>query len=151
MQLRDDRPASRAFAVVTGAAYAALFLLGSVVGVLGCFHFSVTAFAVPVGVGVAIAGNLAMCWLGGRAMGSKLGAAVPAAGWMLAAIVLAVERPEGDIVVTNTGPGLGFLFGGTVVAGIGIGLAPSRWTVARTGRDGGAETGEQPTSGSGEE
>lgn len=128
------------FGALTGATYAALVLLGAAVGTLGCFHFSAEVFGVPIGAVAAIVVNFFMCWLGGLAMRSKLGAALPAAGWMLAALVFAVQRPEGDVVVGNSAVGLTFLFGGTVAAGVGIGLAPSAW-MAHHGR-GAADTDE---------
>lgn len=121
----------RGFAALTGAAYASLFLLGVVVAVLGCFHFTASVAGIPVGAVVAIGANFAMCWLGGLGMRSKLGAAFPAAGWLLVAMAFAVARPEGDVVVTSTNLGLVFLFGGTVAAGIGIGVAPSAWLQRR--------------------
>lgn len=133
MQHRTGRLSSDLLAVITGAAYAALFVLGAAVGVLGCFHYSAAVAGLPIGAVLAIAGNFVMCWVGGRAMRSKLGAAVPAAGWVLTAMVFAVQRPEGDIVVTSTAVGLAFLFGGTVAAGVGIGVAPSAW-LRRAGR-----------------
>lgn len=133
MEHRSSRPSSELFASLTGAAYAALFLLGAVVGVFGCFHFSVAAFGVPVGTVLAIIVNLLMCWLGGLGMQSKLGAALPAAGWLIVAMAFAVQRPEGDVVVTNSAVGLTYLFGGTVAAGVGIGVAPAAWT-RRIGR-----------------
>lgn len=129
------------FGALTGATYAALVLLGAVVGLLGCFHFSLEVLEVPVGVVAAILVNFFMCWLGGLAMRSKLGAVLPGAGWMLAAWVFAVQRPEGDVVVGNSTVGLTFLFGGTVAAGVGIGLAPSAWMARHTRGAGTAEAG----------
>lgn len=114
-------------AAIGGAAYAALFVLGLATGLLTCFHFSASVAGFPVGVLVAIAFTFAVCWLGGLGMRTKMGAAAPAAGWILVAMILAVQRPEGDLVITNTAAGLGLLFGGTAAAGAAVGLAPSAW------------------------
>ncbi|MQA86875.1 MAG: hypothetical protein GEV03_20150 [Streptosporangiales bacterium] len=127
MRATDGQFSDHGFAVLTGAAHAALFLLGALVGMFGCFYFAETVVGVPIGTVLGIGANFVMCWLGGLGMRSKLGAALPAAGWLVVAMAFAAGRPEGDIVVTSTGLGLTFLFGGTVAAGVGIGAAPSAW------------------------
>ena len=40
---------------------------------------------------------------------------MPAVGWFIASFVMAMGTPGGSIVITNSGPGKWYLFGGAVV------------------------------------
>jgi hypothetical protein len=117
----DSTPApQRPDAVSTGAAYAALFVLGVMEGLLGCFQFSHTVGHVPV---VALAFCVAIfltCLLGGLGMGSSLGALMPAFGWILASLVLTMPTAAGSVIVTNTTAGMWYLYGGAASAGLAL-------------------------------
>ncbi len=113
------------YAFVTGGGYAMLLLVGLLVGLIGAFEFTRDVGPVPVGALVAVAVNFVMCWLGGRGMGTKIGAVAPAVGWVISAMMLSVTPAAGDVVVTLSLPGLIFLIGGSIAAAIGVVVTPS--------------------------
>ncbi|MER7347912.1 DUF6113 family protein [Streptomyces aurantiacus] len=95
------------------AAYAALFVLGAVVGVAGAL---VQQGWFPGGLLLALAGSAGAFYGGSRATRTRGGALAPAAGWLAAVMLLTATRPEGDFVF---GAGVGsyaFLLGGMGVA-----------------------------------
>lgn len=124
---RGREPASSgAYARLSGAAYGALLVLGFVVGVYGAFSYSaVPALGVPWGAVATIVANFLMCWLAGRGMGGRLGAAAPFAGWIVAAVLLSVQRADGDLVITAAPGGYLFIFGGTAAAAVAVALTRS--------------------------
>ncbi|MFD9909679.1 DUF6113 family protein [Streptomyces sp. NPDC059063] len=94
-------------------AYVALFLLGAVVGVAGAL---VQQGWFPGGLLLALVGSAGAFYGGSCATGTRAGAIAPAAGWLVAVMLLTATRPEGDFVF---GAGLGsyvFLLGGMGVA-----------------------------------
>ncbi|MFJ8024998.1 DUF6113 family protein [Streptomyces sp. NPDC096311] len=106
-------------------AHLGLFLLGAVVGAAGTL---VQAAWFPGGLLLALAGAAGLFLGGSRATGSRAGAVAPAAGWMIAVILLTSTRPEGDFFF---GAGFGsylFLLGGMAVAvmcaTLGLGRQP---------------------------
>lgn len=105
--------------------YVGLFVLGAVVGAAGSL---VQAGWFPGGLLLALAGEAGLCLGGARALGSRGGAVAPAAGWMLAVILLTASRPEGDFLFgAGTGSYL-FLLGGmataVICATLGLGRQP---------------------------
>ena len=107
-------------------AYLGLFVLGAVVGAAGAL---VQGGWFPGGLLLALAGAGGLFLGGARAAGGRGGAVAPAAGWMVAVILLTASRPEGDFLF---GAGVGsylFLLGGMAVAVIcatlGLGWQPS--------------------------
>ncbi|WP_030793785.1 DUF6113 family protein [Streptomyces sp. NRRL S-920] len=95
------------------AAYAALFVLGAVVGAAGAL---VQGGFFPAGLLLALLGAAGAFYGGARAVGTKAGAVAPAAGWLVAVMLLTATRSEGDFLF-GAGPGsYGFLLGGMVVA-----------------------------------
>lgn len=108
------------------AGYALLFVLGAMEGVLGSFQF-------PRGIGGVPAMALAFCLLvlgtcllAGLGMDSAVGALAPAAGWLAASLVLSLPTPGGSVVITNSAAGRWYLYGGTLAAALGVGLALRR-------------------------
>jgi hypothetical protein len=104
----------------TVAAYAALFLLGVMQGLIGCFQFGHSLAGVPVM-------SLAFCALilvtivaGAVGMGTALGGVLPAIGWMAASFVLTLPTAAGSVIVTNTTAGEWYLYGGAACAAVGI-------------------------------
>ncbi|MFF9895371.1 DUF6113 family protein [Streptomyces longispororuber] len=94
-------------------AYVGLFLVGAVVGVAGAL---VQGGWFPGGLLLALAGAAGAFHGGSRATGNRAGAVAPAAGWLVAVMLLTATRPEGDFVF---GAGLGsyaYLLGGMGVA-----------------------------------
>jgi len=107
-------------ALSTGAAYVALFLLGAMEGLIGCFQFSHTVGPVPVAALVFCVLVFLTCLLGGLGMGSALGALMPALGWLLASLVLTMPTAAGSVIVTNTTAGMWYLYGGAAAAGLAL-------------------------------
>lgn len=64
--------------------------------------------------------------LGALAVRSRAGAVAPAAGWMIAVILLTASRPEGDFVFASDGGSYVFLLGGMAAAVMCATLAPTR-------------------------
>src|SRR6516162_7149764 len=98
------------------AAYAALFVLGAMQGMIGSFQFSHSLGGIPVASLAFCALILATSLLGAAGMGTVL----PAIGWMAAAFVLTLPTAAGSVIVTNTPAGKWYLYGGTVCAAIGV-------------------------------
>lgn len=95
------------------ASYGGLFVLGAVIGTAGAL---VQGGWAPGGLLLALLGAAGLFYGGARAIGSRAGAVAPAAGWLVAVMLLTTSRPEGDFLF---GAGLGsyaFLLGGMAVA-----------------------------------
>ena len=118
-------------ALSTGAAYVALFLLGAMEGLIGCFQYSRTVGQVPVVALVMCVVVFLTCLLGGLGMGSPLGALMPAFGWLLASLVLTMPTAAGSVIVTNTAAGKWYLYGGAAAAGLAVVLTLVRPRLAR--------------------
>jgi hypothetical protein len=107
------------------ALYLGLLVLGAVVGVAGAL---VQAGWFPGGLLLALVGEAGLLLGGARAAGSRGGAVAPAAGWMIAVILLTASRPEGDFVFAAESGSYLFLLGGMAVAVIcatlGLGRQP---------------------------
>jgi hypothetical protein len=117
----DSTPEPRRPAALnTGAAYVALFLLGAMEGLIGCFQFSHVIGQVPVAALVFCVVVFLTCLLGGLGMGSPLGALMPAFGWLLASLVLTMPTSAGSVIVTNTTAGKWYLYGGAASAGLAV-------------------------------
>jgi hypothetical protein len=107
-------------AFAPGSAYAALFLLGMMEGLIGCFQFSRSAGPVPVAALAFCVVIFLTCLLAGWGMDSPLGALVPALGWFTASFVLSLPTAAGSVIITNTAAGKWYLYGGAVGAGLGV-------------------------------
>ncbi|MEV8016208.1 DUF6113 family protein [Streptomyces sp. NPDC086554] len=95
------------------AAYVLFFALGAVIGAAGAL---VQGGWFPGGLLLALLGAAGLFYGGSRATGTRAGAVAPAAGWLVAVMLLTATRPEGDFLL---GAGVGsyaFLLGGMVVA-----------------------------------
>jgi hypothetical protein len=144
------RPSPGRFdAFIAGGAYALLFLLGLVEGVLGSFQYSRGVFgAVPVG---AIAFDVAIfvtCALSAWAMRSMAGALLPSIGWFVASFGLAMPNSGGSVIIANISAGEWYLYGGSIFALAGVASAFITAT-RRPLRDRGASLGTGAGSGSG--
>lgn len=111
---------SRREAVLGGALYGVLFVLGFGVGVYGAFYHSLSVWVVPVGVIAAIAVTAAMCWAIRRRLGDRLPAAVAAGGWLAAVVLLASERSAGDLVIAGSLSGYLLIIGGAAAVASAI-------------------------------
>ena len=102
------------------AAYVALFLLGVMQGLIGCFQFSHSLGGVPV---MSLAFSvllLVTCVAGAAGMGTALGGVLPAIGWLATSFVLTLPTAGGSVIVTNTTAGKWYLYGGAACAALGI-------------------------------
>ncbi|WP_329382069.1 DUF6113 family protein [Streptomyces sp. NBC_01716] len=95
------------------AAYVGLVILGVVVGTAGSL---VQSGFFPGGLVLALVASAALFYGGRTATGTAFGVGAPAAGWLIAVIVLSLGRPEGDGVFdAGLGPVV-YLLGGALVA-----------------------------------
>jgi Family of unknown function (DUF6113) len=121
-------------AAVTAGAYVAVFLVGALQGLIGCFQFSRgPAPLVAILFDVAI---LVTCVLGSRGMRTAPGGVLPAVGWFVVTLVLTSTSANGSVIVTNTTAGMWFLYGGAVCAAAGAVYAFARWSRPRRERKG---------------
>ncbi|MFE9423032.1 DUF6113 family protein [Kitasatospora sp. NPDC006697] len=102
--------------------YALAFLAGAVDALCGCF---VQPLWSPWGLALALAATLGAFYGSLRASGTKVGLAAALAGWLVVMFVLLAPRPEGDFVLSSSAGSYVYLLGG-LVAGLGIGLLPTR-------------------------
>ncbi len=107
-------------AAVTGAAYGMLFMLGVVLGVVGGFEHAWYVGEVPVSALVWLVVLFAVPYAMGRLIGGKLGALVPAAGWLAMSFLLAMKQPAGDLAIAADLAGYCYLYGGLVALAIAI-------------------------------
>ncbi|WP_051712841.1 DUF6113 family protein [Spirillospora albida] len=126
-------------AFVSGAAYAVLALLGSVVALLGSFCIGWTVAGVPAAAIAAVVVVFGLVRAAGWGMGGRLGALIPAVVWGLVVFVMSMRRPEGDLVVPATVAGYIYIIGGMVAAVIGVARVPSarpsgEWLTGRAAR-----------------
>jgi Family of unknown function (DUF6113) len=123
--------------IIRIAAYALLFVLGALEGLVGCFHFSGTLGPVPAAALAFAAAIFATCVLAAWGMQTPTAGLMPAVGWFAASFVLAMATPGGSVVITNTAAGKWFLYGGSacVAAGVVVAFAgSSRSRPPRAGR-----------------
>ncbi|MQS13858.1 hypothetical protein F7Q99_16660 [Streptomyces kaniharaensis] len=104
------------------AAYVLFLLLGFAVSVCGSF---VQALWPPVGLLLALGATAATFYAGLRVTGTRLGAAMPAAGWFLALVLVIVPRPEGDTVLWTNATSLSWMFVGSIL-GVICATLPTR-------------------------
>jgi hypothetical protein len=126
-----DRPPS-GFAqddsrLLVGVAYAVLLVLGVAEGLIGSFQYSHSAGPVPITALAFDVVILLTCVAAAWGMRRPLGALLPAVGWFVAALVLSMGTAGGSVVITNTGPGKWFLFGGAGCAVAGVVVAFVRY------------------------
>ncbi|MFI1209291.1 DUF6113 family protein [Streptomyces sp. NPDC020802] len=95
------------------AAHLGLFVLGAVVAAAGAL---LQSGWFPGGLLLALAGAAGLFLGGVRATGGRGGAVAPAAGWMIAVILLTASRPEGDFLFAAGAGSYLFLLGGMAVA-----------------------------------
>lgn len=117
-------------------AYAGLVALGLVAGVAGAL---VQAGWFPLGLLLALGGAAGLFWGGALLTRTRVGAAAPAGGWVLAVMLLTATRPQGDFIFASGVGSYLFLFGGMALAGACVALAPAErpmFAVPEPGRRG---------------
>ncbi|MEV8630165.1 DUF6113 family protein [Streptosporangium sp. NPDC051023] len=118
------RPSERA---VTGAAYAVLFVLGLLMGLLGAFQHSwyLKPAAIPISAVGCVLFLFAVCYGAGRAMRGKLAALAPASGWLVMTMIWLAGRTEGDVIIAGDLSGYIYLYGGLAAVLTGVLLSPT--------------------------
>ena len=110
-------------AFVTGGAYALLFLLGALEGLIGCFQFSRMVGSFPL-VALVLAVVIGItCFLGAAGMESTAGALAPALGWFAVSVVLSLPTSGGSVIIANSTAGQVYLYGGSLCAAAGVVVA----------------------------
>jgi hypothetical protein len=105
-----------------GASYALVLVLTVELAVWGAFFVPLRIAGVPVPVGLLLAlTNAPLCRAGAEVLGRRAGGVVPMLLWGVVAVMLATQRREGDLVVTNSLLGLGFLLLGLLAAAFAVG------------------------------
>jgi hypothetical protein len=109
------------------ASYGLVLALALLLALWGAFlvPLKVGTVPVPVSVLLALVGNAALGWEGGRLYG-RLGAAGPGLVWLAVALSLSTQRREGDLVVPGSVMGLLFLLVGAVASAVALGAARRR-------------------------
>lgn len=112
------------------ATLSGLGLAGVVLGIAGSFlhlaRVELLGIRWPAGLLVMLTVTLGAWWLSGRAVNRRAGVAASYAGWLLAVLILAVPRAEGDAVFPNSLLSLIYLFAGVVGGGIVLGAWTAR-------------------------
>jgi hypothetical protein len=119
--------------LITAGGYVVLLALGVMEGLVGSFQYSRALGSAPV---AAIAFALLIgvtCVLGAWGMHRPMGGLLPAAGWIVASFVLAMGTKSGSVVITNSGAGQWFLYGGSACAVVGALVGFVCWSPRRAG------------------
>ncbi|MCX5526347.1 DUF6113 family protein [Streptomyces bobili] len=95
------------------AVWLGLLLLGALTALAGAL---LQAGWFPGGLLLALTGAAGLFLGGARALNSRAGAVAPAAGWMIAVVLLTAGRPEGDFLFGAGGGSYLFLLGGMALA-----------------------------------
>src|ERR1700677_4934027 len=112
---------------VTRGVYGVLFVLGAIEGAIGSFQYSRTAGTFPLAAIAFCVAILVTCLLAGWGMRTVSGALAPAAGWLLATLVLSMPVANGSVIIANSTPGKWYLYGGTVSVVLGGALSFRGW------------------------
>lgn len=113
------------------AAYLGLLVLGAVVGTAGAL---VQGGWFPGGLVLALVASAGLFYGGLTATGTSFGVGAPAAGWLIAVILLSLGRPEGDgAFAAGLGPVV-YLLGGAVVAVMCATMSRSPQPASESGR-----------------
>lgn len=127
------------------AAYAALFLLGLMQGLIGTFQYS--RGPVPLAAVLFDLAILATCLLGSWGMRRALGGFLPALGWFIVTLLLSSGSSGGSVFITDSTAGKWFLFGGAVCAVAGAVASYALWSRgSRDRRAGGSGSARAPVT-----
>jgi hypothetical protein len=111
--------------LITGLGYLLLFVLGLAQGVLGSFQYNRSP--TPLFAIVFIVILFATCMLAGWGMRTYAAGILPALGWIIAAFILAMPRPNGSVIIEANVAGEWFLYGGALAAAAGAAASFFTW------------------------
>jgi hypothetical protein len=119
------RPDQVLIGVTTVVLTVVAILLAMVGGFLSPSEPRVLHVPIPVGVLVAIVGNLVVGIGGAWGTGTRLTPAVTGFVWLVVAFLLGTNGPGGDLIVSGNGwLGVSYLFLGAIAAAAAIGVGP---------------------------
>ncbi|MFL6238787.1 MAG: DUF6113 family protein [Actinomycetes bacterium] len=119
------RPSQVLFGVTTLALGVVAVMLALVGAFYSPAHPHVLGVPVPVGVLIAIVGNLVVGIGAAWGLNSRVAPAVTGFVWLVVAFILGSSRPEGDVVVSGSGwLGVSYLFLGATAAAVAIAVGP---------------------------
>ena len=134
-------PDRRPSAIATIGGYLLLFALGVLEGLLGALWYAWTLGPVPVAaLGWAVAIFLT-CFGAAWGMQAATAGLMPAVGWFLAVFIMAMPTRGGSVLITNTGAGKWFLYGGTLCVLAGVVASFATQGRSRAGRGSGRPVG----------
>lgn len=111
--------------------YVLVLVLTVLLALWGAFLVPLRVADLPVPLGLLLAlSTVPLCIAGGRVLPSRWGAAGPGLLWIAVAVLLSGRRREGDLVVTGSLLGLGFLLLGLLGTAVVVGA----WQPPRAGR-----------------
>ena len=119
----DQSDSTETDARAVAAGFALVVVLTVLSALWGAFlvPFRIGAAAVPVSWVIALVGNSVLGVAAGR-LGGRAAIVVAAGLWLAVALALGVRRQEGDLVVTSSAVGLGFLVLGAVGSAVAFGM-----------------------------
>ncbi len=109
-------------------AVAGLALVAAVVAVTGAF---VHRWGSPLGLALALGAAAAVATLARTYARTRLGSGVVAGCWLVPVLLLAQSSPGDDVVIAGDTAGVVFLFGGSAVHAVALGMG-ARENSART-------------------
>jgi Family of unknown function (DUF6113) len=101
--------------VLDAVSLAVALLVGAAAGTVGAFLHAASVLGLPAGLLLALGLGVAGVVSSGVATGSRLGAGLALAGWLVTVFLLSLPRPEGDLVLPARWQGYGFLYGGALL------------------------------------
>ncbi|NEE00521.1 DUF6113 family protein [Phytoactinopolyspora halotolerans] len=122
----------------------ALAGIAVVTAVAGAF---VHRWSAGIGLFLAIGAAVGVCVLSRRVARSRLGIGVVGLSWLVPVLILAQQRPAGDVVIASDATGLVFLFGGAIGVAVTLGMGANRAPVAEMETRGKAEHGSRSSNG----
>ncbi|HEY6492115.1 MAG TPA: DUF6113 family protein [Trebonia sp.] len=102
---------------ITAVGYLVLFVLGVLEGLIGSFQYAQSP--TPLIAIVLVVVIFATCVASGWGVGTFAAGLLPAVGWILASFIIAMPRQNGSVVITATGAGEWYLYGGALACVVG--------------------------------
>ena len=112
---QDQQGGQRA---LTAVGYLVLFLLGAFQGLLGAFQYSRSPAPLIAIVFTLII--LVTCIACGWGVGTFAAGLLPAVGWIVASFIIAMPRPNGSVIITQSAAGEWYLYGGALACLLGV-------------------------------
>jgi hypothetical protein len=118
--VRADPPLPIPAAVAGVVLFAAIALLAAVIEVV-LVPVRIGTAVIPVAVLLAALSNVALPLMTRRIVDNALVSALPVGAWLVATVLLAGSRPEGDVLIPGTAP-LEYVFYAMVLVGLVCGM-----------------------------